>query len=60
MVIAKEAQECWYHSCAANYCTVESWTQPCTYPNCKVKDWATGEPYYKQHKKKTFNYGGSR
>ena len=51
MPIPKEAAECWYHSCAAHYCLVESWTQPCTYPDCKVKDWATGKPYYMEHKK---------
>jgi hypothetical protein len=49
MNIPKEAAECWYHSCAAHYCTVESWTQPCTYPDCNVKDFE-GRPYY-IHKK---------
>lgn len=49
MNIPKEAAECWYHSCAAHYCMVESWTQPCTYPDCNVKDFE-GKPYY-IHKK---------
>lgn len=51
MPIAEEAKECWYQSRAAHYCLAESWTQPCTYPDCRVKDFATGEPYYKHHKK---------
>lgn len=53
MNIPKEAKECWFHSCAAHYCLVESWTQDCTYPNCRAKD-HEGNPYY-IHKKNKMN-----
>lgn len=46
--IPKEAEECWFHSCAGHYC-VHSHTEFCTYPNCHEKDYK-GNPYY-VHKK---------
>lgn len=46
----KERFDCYYHSCAGDYCCYNSWTEQCIYPKC-ISDKKCGKRFVEKNRK---------